>query len=162
MNSKKSGFFIVEVLIAVTVFVSLVLIIFLSTSFIFLKVDKSRYEADASLLVEEGLEVSYNVLLTDWSLAEGTYWPAISSGKWTLLPEDDPEEGLEAMFSRTLEIFNVCRYPQGNPHAGEIMDILGNCTGIVDEDSKLIKVSVSWVEDGKTRSLEGELLAVRI
>jgi hypothetical protein len=156
MKNQK-GYLIVEVLISIVIFAMVVLSLFSSISFVFIRTEKSKYDSEAMGLVQEGIEVSYNVLLNDWtSYADGTYFPAINATKhqWLLLPGEN--EKIRAKYTRTVEVKSACR----EIGSGNILPVpvLGICPGEYDTKSKIIKSTVSWEESGEMKEASADLL----
>ncbi len=159
---KRNGFTLLEVLIAL-VFLSIVIMTFLPIlGWLISRSRASAYGTEASLVLQEGMEATYNILLADWDTnwtryPEGIYHLAVNvtanPQTWALLPGS--ESGVETHFTRQIEILPVCR-EQGN--GGRLP---GNCpigAATRDNNSKVIRTTVSWPEQGRTKSVESELL----
>jgi len=156
----RRGFLIVEVLIALLIFSMIVLSMFSSISFVLLKTERSRYDAEAALLAQEGVEVAYNVMMSGEELSGGVYWPVVdASGKWQMLMTGMAQSDIQTRYKRTLEVDRVCRKAGGVPDAGERVAC---SAGELDSHSKVIKSVVEWTERDLQKKVETELLVWQI
>jgi prepilin-type N-terminal cleavage/methylation domain-containing protein len=159
---KVKGFTLLEVILA------LVLLSMLATTFLPImgwlisRSTRSQYDAQAGEVLQEGMEVAYNVLISgwdkDWSRwPMGVYHPAVDTSfepnVWTLVPGSQSE--VEARFAREIKISPVCREVNTGRRGGE-----PPCPESWQEDanSKLVKTTVKWQEEGRPKSLTAELL----
>ena len=155
MRQYQKGYLIIEALIAIVIFVTIVLTLFSSTSFVLVKTERTRYDSQASLLLQEGIEASYNVMLSNWSdYSAGTYYPApelVSGGRYQWALVNGEEQGIQTRFDRKVEILRVCR----STDSGEIIEPTGSfCAGEIDENSKIIRTTINWEEAGKGKFAE--------
>lgn len=164
MNTK--GYLVIEVLIAVVVFTMVALSVFSTISFSLVRAEKSQYTADASLLVQEGIEATYNVMLArditngSYRVARGARIPPLTGVAWDVVPATS-ETDIQTMFTRVVQVLPVCRQT-GN---GELMDVDGfSCpTGsVTDTNARIIRSEVRWQESGHDKQLEGSLLVLTI
>lgn len=160
---RIKGFLLIEALVAVAVFGMVTISVIPIVTFMFNRSGRSRIEQDASLLLQEGMEVAYNVYSTNFNLdlANGDYKPTLEyvgpspdDYQWTLSPGVDTE--LETRFERKVNVASVCRGEDGE------IDQSANCSypSTVDPNSKMITTSVSWQENGVDKSLSAQLLVV--
>ena len=103
------------------------------------------HTTQASFLLEEGAEAMRILRDNAWgnisSLSIGTsYYPKFSGGVWSL--STTSSDGVLSIFTRSLSVGNVNR-------DNTTKDIISS-GGTFDPDTKLITVSVSWVEGGVT------------
>jgi len=165
-NNKYPGFVLIEVLISFAILSILVATFLPILAWLISRTKASAYDAQASLVLQEAIEVSYNVMAGgwdgDWSkYPQGIYHPAVDMGVspaiWTLLP--GVETGIEAKFNRQIEIQPVCR----NNGTGEKLN--GNCpedAGTRDNNSKIFLATVGWTENGRPKSISAELLVTNL
>jgi len=166
MVHNKSGFTLLEVVISLAVLSILVATFMPILGWLMTRSKATMYDTQAGLILQEGMEVSYNVMVgswdEDWSVyPEGKYHPAIdvsaSPEKWVLL--SGAQTGVQAKFDRQIEIKPVCR----NNGDGKL--IPGNCpptAGTRDNNSKLLTTTVNWLENGRPKSISAELLVVNL
>lgn len=152
----KQGSILIEALLAVVVLAMVVLSVVPMLSFLLRRTSQSRYASQAGLLMQEGMEVTYNVLISDWDAYpnDGIYHPGKSSGKWTLF--GNHEENLETLFTRSIEIKKACRVN------GEVVPDEPSCPGSRDPDSKMVTTTISWVENGEEKNVSSTLMMVNM
>jgi Tfp pilus assembly protein PilV len=146
----RQGYFLIEALLSIVIFSVLILSIFSMISFLQNRTKRSNFESEASILLQDGMEIAHSALLADWDgYPEDTYFPALDadSNTWLLLP--GVETDLQARYTRSIEVKDVCR----DVSTGEI--IRSSCVGEIDEISKEIVTTLSW----KERDLDQELTA---
>lgn len=155
MMKTKQGSILIEALLAVVVLSMVVLSVVPMLSFLLRRTSQSRFASEAGLLMQEGMEVTYNVLISNWDSYpnDDTYHPGKSSGKWALF--QNPETNLETIFTRSVEIKKACRVN------GEVVDE-PTCSGILDPDSKMVTTTVSWLEDGDEKKVSSKLMMVNM
>ncbi len=154
---KKNGYFLIEALLSIVIFAMLILSVFSMISFLQRRTVRSSFEADAVLLLQEGMEIAHSVILSDWNgYPDNIYFPVFdaTNNSWILLPGE--ETGLEARYNRKIEIKRVCRASG----TGEILEDNSPCLGALDPASRVAVASVWWDEDGKTRELSARLLVL--
>jgi Tfp pilus assembly protein PilV len=140
--SKNKGFMTIEVLIAVSI---ITVSILASTTVAQKSVYVSRqalHFTQANFLLEEGGEVVRIVRDNAWnnisSLTAGTnYYPTFSGGAWSL----SATPNTVGIFTRTV-VFSAVNRDNGTK------DI--SSSGSDDPKTKLVTVTVSWVEGGTT------------
>lgn len=161
----RRGFTLVEVLATLSMFLLVMGSTVPVVSWLVVKSKYLQHDASASLLMQEGVEVAYNVLTSDWSASaiqypEGIYHPAVDASsdpyKWTLLPGD--QTNLEARFSRRVEIADVCR----RNGSGELVEEACGSGSVGDINSRKITSTVLWTENQQTKSLTSELLITKL
>ncbi len=154
-RSHQSGFLIIEALIAILVVTMIMLSLYSAIASIQLSSNRSKYDAEGSLLLQEGMEVAHNALLTDWNYGNGTYAPAYNEmyNSWELVSGEETD--LHSRFTRRLVISHVCR-----DSAGEIVDGLSEtCPGFtLDLNSKTVTGTIEWKDGPNFRSHSVTLL----
>lgn len=163
----RRGLSIVEVMVAVAVLGVMVVSIFPVLGWMINKSQQLQYGNQASSVLAEGMEVTYNVFLADWEEFGGcsggcVYHPAVRPGavpgswEWTLL--DGEEADVEARFRRRVEIEEVCR----RDDSGEIVE--GGCGSgaSIDANSRWVVGTVEWTEKGQEREISARLLLTRL
>lgn len=144
IDNKKLGFMMVEALVAVSILTASILI---SMSVTARSIATSRFSFNAnqaSFLLEEGAEVVRIVRDNGWSNISGlsigtTYYPTFSGNTWVL----STTPNVFGKFTRTVNISNVNR----NSTTGDI-----SSSGVNDEKTKLVTITVSWVDGGQVKS----------
>jgi len=161
-SSNNEGYLLIGALISVVLFVMVTVSLFSPLTYILVRSERSRSDSEASLILQEGIEVAYNVLMSDWKgYGEGEYYPAVAylAGRevWAMMP--GREDGVRTKYSRWVELEKVCRRPKGSKDAGEIV----SCgEGEVDENSQVVRGVVEWKEKGEEKRIEAELLVINI
>lgn len=149
--STRGGFLIIEVLLAIVILSMIFLTLFSMLSFLTNRTERSKYDAQASSLLQEGVEVARNSLLLNWNRNPGKYYPLfdVDSSRWTLMPG---QEGLlQGRFTREVVVSSVCR---GNPEGVE-----ADCaTHAADPQSKAVTVKISWKEADSDKSITARLV----
>jgi Tfp pilus assembly protein PilV len=142
LKNKKGGFMVVEILVAVSIVaVSMLAAMAVSQKSVFVS-RQSFHQTQASFLLEEGAEIVRIVRDNAWtnisSLTMGTnYYANFAMGTWTL--NQTPNQN--GIFTRTISFSNVNR-------DNTTKDI--SVSGTNDPGTKLVTVTVSWVEGGTT------------
>lgn len=155
-RKKENGYLIIEVLIAVVILIMISLPIFTSISFLQLKTKQSQYDSEASLLLQEGMEIAYNTVVSDWeSYSDGVYFPAYDADEdvWILIPGEETE--LKTRYTRKIELKTACR----NVSDGTQIEYDGFCSGELDLRSKNIITTLAWDEKGSEKELSARLLS---
>ena len=139
----NKGFMTVEIIVAVSIIVVSVLAAMTVTQKSISVSRQALHTSQASLLLEEGAEVTRILRDNAWSnissLSVGTnYYPTFSSS-WTF--STTPSN--IGIFTRTVTIANVNR----DATSGNIV-----LSGTNDPGTKLITVTVSWTESGQAMS----------
>jgi Tfp pilus assembly protein PilV len=139
---KNNGFMMVEVLIAVSILtISVSSFIAVAEKSVYMAL-QSVHTAQAGFLLEEGAE-SVRILRDNaWSNISSltdniNYYPLFSGGTWTL----SSTANTVGIFTRIVNVASVKR----NNATGDI-----SSTGTDDNGTKLITVTVSWLEGGTT------------
>lgn len=160
MSNKKrnlsSGYLILEALISIVILGVLVVSIFPTINFMLRRGRRSKYDAQASVLLQEGMEATYNIFTSNWdAYTPGDYdvIPAFNgtSYTWTL----EPPTGIphEARFTRIIKVEQVCRDGSGN-----VIEVAG-CPP--DANSKKITTTITWDEPG-AQPISAKLLLVKL
>jgi Tfp pilus assembly protein PilV len=143
-NHKKSGHMMIEILVALSIIV-IAILSFMNVvqKAINLSV-RSVHSTQAAFLLEEGAEAVRVVRDNAWAnisgLTNGTnYYPTFSVDTWTL----SSTSNTVGIFTRTVSIASVNR----NSTTQDI-----SSSGTNDAGTKLVTVTVSWVEAGTTIS----------
>jgi type II secretory pathway pseudopilin PulG len=158
---NKNGFTLLESVIALAFLIIIVTTMLPILSWLISRTKASAYEAAASLVLQETMEVSYNVMSVWPEYPDGTFHPAInvavSPETWILLSGE--QDNVEAKFTRWVEVLPVCR----DQVTGErVMTECNNTSENRDSDSKLLKGVVEWQEQGRDKSIAAELLVVNM
>ena len=144
-NKMKKGFMMVEVIIAT----SIMLIIVMATMSVVTKVISISYRslhlAQASYLLDEGGEAIRIIRDNSWSNISSSsvdvdYYLVFVGNTWTLSTTPVQTD----LFTRTVNISPVNR----DVSLGSIVQNGGN----LDIGTKLVKIDVSWQESGQTIS----------
>jgi hypothetical protein len=162
---KKSGFTVVEVMLSITIMTMVAVAVFPIVGFLVSRGRNFVNENRAGFLLQEGMEVTYNVFLGQWDESwlrypEGIYHPAVEvdsgQNEWILLT--GLQNGLETRFSRQIEIFKVCR----DSASGEMVSFPCFGANVWDKKSRLVKTTVYWQEGGKVESVSSDLLLTEL
>ncbi len=159
---NQKGFLIIETLIAIVIFSLVAFSLFSTISFLQLKTQKSRYDAEASLLVQEGTELTHTVIFSNWEgYPDGVYSPVYDADdeSWILL--DGEETDLKTRFTRKIRLQSICRDSDSGEQLTDY-ETTGICRGEIDQDSRAIITSVSWIEDAKDKFVMARLLAYKV
>jgi hypothetical protein len=160
MIKKNSGFLIIEVLIALVILTTVTLSIYTLVRTTQIKTTRSDFSADMAILAQNGMEIASDNLRSDWdAVPEGSYYPVFDSdlNTWGLVPLADPQEtGIEARYTRNIQVKNVCR----SNATGEILEE-SLCSGTIDKTSKLIEVNVGYMNPNFGKPLSTDLLVIK-
>lgn len=156
----KKGYFLIEALLSVVIFSMLLLSIFSMISFLQQRTVRSSFESDATLLLQDGMEIAHSVLQSNWNYPDGVYYPSFmvdgNNSAWTLV--EGEEINLEARYGRKIELKRVCR----DQTTGDRIAYTGVCTGALDSSSREIITTVSWMEENQPKSITASLLVIKI
>src|SRR3989344_5036557 len=90
----SKGYFLIEALLSIVIFAVLILSVFSMISFLQRRTMRSSFEAEATILVQDAMEITHTVILSDWAgYPDGTYYPVFNadSNSWILFPgEENP------------------------------------------------------------------------
>lgn len=159
---KNSGFLIVEVLISMFILIIIVVAIYTSASFFIVKSQKSQYNFEAKMLIQESIEIAYSVLQENGNLPDGIYWPVVEDlgyrGQvWTLEEKGEPQTNLETLYTRSLTLSSVCRSTASSDFI--VMNPGGTCPdGYIDPDLRVVTSEVAWYEHEKRLNQSAQLL----
>lgn len=124
-----------------------------------------EYDIQASVLLQEGMEVAYNVFLDNWdkdfaAYPPGIYHPVVNMAAapdaWDLIPGE--QTSLETRFARKVEVVQVCR------NLGNGEQLPGSCHAGPNRDtwSKKVITTITWREDGANKAISAELLLTNL
>ncbi|RJR14585.1 hypothetical protein C4579_04805 [Candidatus Microgenomates bacterium] len=151
-HAASRGYLLMETLVAVVLFSLVMISVIPTVNFMLKRSRRAVSDSDAALLLQEGMEATYTIFLSDWdAYGDGTYHlesVTSPSTHWELLPGN---EILEAKFTRTIEINEVRR----SNVTGEQLE-----TGVIDPNSKIIKTTINWDEAGIPYNISAELLVI--
>ena len=171
MKKFKStkGHLLLEALLAVF-FLSIVSVSLLpAVNFLMQRSKQSQLDTDASLLVQEGIEATYNVFLNINKFSEinstnpgKSYELSLEPGAdhdiWTLVNDTGPrgEQITGTPFTREIVISDVYRKGSDGEKTNHPNDS-------VDPGSKEVVVTVSWTDSlGRNQSVDAKLLVVNL
>lgn len=147
------GFTLLEVIISITMLLILTVVIYPTIAWINVRNNRINYDNNASLLLQEGNEVAYNVLLGNWSgIGSGTYMKTEASGKWNLTSAVN-ETNIQGRYTRIIAISNICR----NLSTGA-----QEACGTVDANSKKVTTTVSWTDKGAIKNISSDFVVFKI
>ncbi len=157
----NQGFFILEALLSVVVLSLVLLSLFSMVSFLQLRTVRSTFVSDASLLLQEGMEIAHTAILASWTkYPDGEYSPAFNAlaENWELVPGEETE--LQTRYTRKIELKKVCR----NQDTGEQLDTgAAGCGGpLEDKNSRIIVTTIDWSDKGREESITGSLLVLKL
>lgn len=149
---SRFGYLILETLIAITALAFVVINVFPAINFMLRRSKVTSAESQAGLLLQEGLEVPYNIFLTNWNAyGLGDYKISQSASNWELVP--GTESDIQAKFTRKITISQI--YRDSN---GKIINA-GDIGAILDVNSRVVVVTISWDEAGVPKTpITGKLL----
>ena len=148
----QRGFTLVEMLIALGLFMTLTITL-VGASHLSVKASQiSRLRVRAVTLSRETMETVMAVRANNFgTLHEGIHHPEIIDGQWVLVDGSDVVEG----FERRVEIYRVQRQMSCG---GERVCPIVQSGGVVDPVTFRAKVFIKWQEGKETQQLELESL----
>lgn len=153
----KHGFLIIETLVSLFILGIIMVAIFPTLNFMLIRIKRTDFDSQAGQLLEDGIEVSYNVIMSNWDNYHTAvaYFPVLNdvSHTWELKP--GAEDMIEGKFNRTIVLLPVCRIANDPaPYT------TGDCGAPYELDpySLVIHTSVSWTEKGDTKKVQSDLL----
>lgn len=161
----KSAFTMIEVLVALGMVSVVVASVVPIVSWLVTRSRYVSYDVAASLLLQEGMEVSYNVLVSSWDAdwsqyPAGVYHPLVNVAAdpqvWVLLPGGQTD--LQTRFNREVSIDPICR----KNDTGERVVFPCPPGSTVDNRTKVVTTTVKWQEVEKQRSISSELLVTQL
>lgn len=146
---KKNGYLLVEIMISMLIFGLLITTIFPIVGFLLKRVHRSSQDYQAKLLMADGMEIAYAVLLSQWdAIGDNTYATFLdTSGPqsfWTLIPSAN--DVIEARYNRKISIATVTR----DSTSGDIGP------GNIDPTTKKITTQITWESGGQTKSVSAD------
>lgn len=162
LSTGQSGFTLVEILVSITMVVIFAMAVFPIISWLTVRSRQFQYSTQAGELLQEGMEATYNVMLStsNWGdFADGmVYHPAVDttggSDKWSL--ELNEEQNLETRFKRRITMSSICR----NKDTGEVVDCIEG--SIIDNSSRRVTVWVGWIENQADKHVQAQLFLTKI
>jgi len=141
---RNQGVLLVEVMVVASIITVAFIAILTVTSKASSVSRQALHTTQANFLLEEGAEVARMLRDNDWSnissLVVGTdYYPTYSAGVWSLSVTPNTVGG----FTRKVNIASVTRDSTSSDIAS---------SGVVDEGTKLVTVTVTWLEGSNTVS----------
>jgi len=161
----KKGFTLMEVIVSFGIMTIVVASLLPIVSWLITRSKFLQYDAAASVLLQEGMEISYNMIVTDWTgflatFPDGIYHPAVDAisvpEKWTLVTGS--ETNLETRFERSILISPVCR----NDSTGEIVTGVCGSGSTLDGNSRLVTTTVKWLEQQTDKTITASLLVTNL
>jgi len=153
LKFKSSGFTLVEVLVAITLFITLIAGLIGLTQLSVRATDASRLRVKSGNILQQTMEAVMAVRASNFSsLDQGIFHPEIVSDKWNLISGTeiiDPIDSIE----RWVEISRVQREVSCG---GERVCPVVDSGGIVDPVTFKARVVVSWQEHGQDQQQELE------
>ena len=160
LPTRSRGYILLEAILAIAVFAMVVFSVVPMISFLLRRSARSAYETRAAALLQEGMEATYNIHVSNWDAypIDGTYHPGKSvNNRWILFQGE--QNNLETLFTRSITIKRPCRN-NGNGELLQNQDAV--CTGIRDPNSRIVTTTITWEEEGKQNSIEAKLLLVNL
>lgn len=155
---NQRGYLIIESLIAIVILVMVVLSLFSMISFLQIRTQRSKYESDAGIVLQDSMEIAHSALLSNWQgYRDGSYTPFFDAKKnvWVLVSGEGDE--VQARFTRRVEINGVCRDIQSGERINSSV-----CPGKIDENSKTISVSILWREGESDKKIDVDLMVFNL
>ena len=144
-NKISGGFMIIEIIVVISIIVvSILAAMSVAQKSVYVS-HQSLHISEASFLLEEGAEAVRIIRDNSWGNISGltngaSYYPTFSSGSWSL----SSTSSNVGIFTRSVSVTNVSR----DTSTGDIV----SSGGVNDIGTKLVTVTVSWPEGGKTLS----------
>ena len=144
-NKNKSGFTLIEVLIACMIISTTIFALMSATSKGINLSTKALRQVQASTLIEEGAEAVKSIRDTNWGTISGltlntNYYLSFNANTWTL--STTPPDPIDEIFTRTIIFSQV--YRNSND------DI--SSSGTIDSNIKKVDVAASWISPSGTNS----------
>jgi len=150
LKFKSSGFTLVEVLVAITLFVTLIAGLIGLTQLSVKSTAASKFRVQAKNILQQTIETVMAVRASNFSnLNEGIFHPEIVSDKWSLVSGTETIDSIE----RWVEISRVQREISCG---GERVCLVVDSGGVVDPVTFKAKAVVSWQENGQDQQEELE------
>lgn len=153
MRRKKAGFTLVELLVGLAIFVTVVISMYGVLSISNRAVTKAGEKHQAAFLLEEGMEAIRRFRDAGWDTniatktAGGTvYCLSFAGSAFSLTPAAGSCPLVDNFFSRTVQFYNACRATS----SGSLSDIVGyksgaSCaSGTEDQRTKYVLITVGW------------------
>ncbi|EKD62350.1 MAG: hypothetical protein ACD_52C00209G0008 [uncultured bacterium] len=157
---RRNGFILLEALISIVILSMIAFSILPIVGFLIRRSERSKYEGRASLVLQEGIESAYNVLISDWDgYPDGDYSVFVdmtfSPVAWELVPTTGVDENIDTVFSRSVNIKTICRNISTGINVG-----FAPCSPVSHEDqsTRVVESAVFWMEEGQAKEIRGSLL----
>ncbi len=167
IKNKKRGSILIEALLSIAIFALIILAVIPMISFLLKRTERSKYEGSAASLLQEGVEVAYNVLLSDWnccSSSDSSYQiiqRGIGNGKTVWGLKIGQDIGLETRFDRNIFIKYACFDPKYNLVKRDVSTNLCPNGSVENLDAKVITAEVVWDELGKPKTITSDYLVLK-
>jgi hypothetical protein len=140
-----------EILISALIMGIVIASVFPTLGFLLRRVKRSSDDIQANLLLQEGMEITYAALVTDWSaFGNDSYKTSLDltapEPSWTILPA--AEDVIEAKYHRTITVSPITR--------DEVSGVIG--PGSVDPASRMVTTTVTWESAGVTKQIHADLI----
>ncbi len=158
IKNNKKGFSVIELMVAITILVVVVIVFYQVAAFSLRALKGSINETKAGYLAQEGVEAVRNIRdQVEWDdggdgkigIGEfsvvNIYYPIISANNWELTTTDPGI--LDIFFTREITFANLSR----DPATDDIEDVYNPVND--DENSKKVTVKVSWQEGGENKDV---------
>lgn len=156
MNKRRGGFLLIEVLLAIVILSLIFVTLFTSLSFLTNRTDRAKFDAEASDLMQQAVEVTRAYMTSNWeSVDPGNYKLVFDGVANRYVPRSGDEPLLKGRYTRSIYVSQVCRGSGG---------IEEECVAgsNIDEKSKKIEVSLIWNEVGIQKEANTSLLVYRV
>lgn len=144
---KKTGFTVIEVLIACVIISTIILAVTAAASKGIELSNRALRQVQASMLIEEGIEAVRSIRDTNWTTIstldlDTDYFLSfdINLNTWSL--SKTPVEKIDGIFERIVRLYEVNR---------DINDDI-SLSGTIDDEIKKVEVVVNWPSKGETIS----------
>ena len=154
VKNVNHGYILLEIIIAVLIFGLLYSSALPILGFLVKRVSRSTVDQQANLLVQEGMEIAYSVLMGQWDgISNNTYATYLDTTtpqpQWSLVPAAD--DFLQAKYRRTISITTVTR----DSITGEIGP------GTIDPMTKKITTTLEWESGGQTKTIAADFYVLK-
>lgn len=164
--TKPSGYLILETLVAVAILGMLLVSVYPIVNFLLKRSKRSEHEAQAQLVLQEGMEAAYNIISasgnwnTDYPDGDIDYKIELDgSDKWSLATWDPADPLIETRFTRKIRI--LCSNVNSNKIALPACSLPAAVAAGSDPNFRIVQTTVTWSDSGlPPQSLEADLLLV--
>ncbi len=148
LSIKKfsSGFTLIEALLSIAIMMVLIIGALSASSLASSSVILTQDRNQANLLAQEAMEAIQAIRATKYSsLTVGNFYPNFGEGGWDIIPGTQ----VIGKFTRYINISSVFR----NISCGTVVCGITSEGGILDENTKLVKVYVTWAEASNNKEI---------